>query len=181
MCVGVCYTSVRSCEPYRMYLTSYFAHLHTLLTLSKVLCHLHSCRAPQLRNSTELLFSGIKRQMFVQCVVEASWNVMALAQKPDFVFHAKRTSPFKSAGGRQFSRLLAAEACASAVIMLDTPCSEVGWRVLANHSFRQFPLHFLSQASPCAITFQLESTVISCSINICIACTCWVPISRHWR
>ena len=27
--------------------------------------------------------------------------------------------------GRQFSRLLAAEVCASAVVMLDTPCSEV--------------------------------------------------------
>jgi len=38
---------------------------------------------------------------------------------------AKRTSPFKSAGGRQFSRLLSAEVCASAVVMLDTPCSEV--------------------------------------------------------
>ena len=33
---------------------------------------------------------------------------------------AKRTIPFKSAGGRQFSRLLAAEVCASAVVMLDT-------------------------------------------------------------
>ena len=30
--------------------------------------------------------------------VEASWNVMAQAQKPDLVFRAKRTSPFKSAG-----------------------------------------------------------------------------------
>ena len=38
---------------------------------------------------------------------------------------AKRTSPFKSAGGRQFSRLLPAKVCASAVVMLDTPCSEV--------------------------------------------------------
>ena len=38
---------------------------------------------------------------------------------------AKPTSQFKSAGGRQFSRLLAAEVCASAVVMLDTPCSEV--------------------------------------------------------
>jgi len=38
---------------------------------------------------------------------------------------AKRTSPFKSAEGRHFSRLLAAELCASAVVMLDTPCSEV--------------------------------------------------------
>ena len=44
-----------------------------------------------------------------------------------FRLSAKRTSPFKSAGegGRQFSRLLAAEVCASAVVMLDTPCSEV--------------------------------------------------------
>ena len=33
------------------------------------------------------------------CLLEASWNVMAHAQKPDFVFRAKRTSPFKSAGG----------------------------------------------------------------------------------
>jgi len=41
-----------------------------------------------------------------------------------FRLSAKRTSPFKSAG-RQFSRLLAAEVCASAVVMLDTPRSEV--------------------------------------------------------
>jgi len=34
---------------------------------------------------------------------------MAHAQKPDFVFRAKRTSPFKSGGGgSQFGRLLAA-------------------------------------------------------------------------
>jgi len=42
-----------------------------------------------------------------------------------FRLSAKRTSPFKSAWRRQFSRLLAAEVCASAVVMLDTPCSEV--------------------------------------------------------
>ena len=45
----------------------------------------------------------------------------------------------------------------SAVVMLDTPCSEVVWRVLATHCIRQFPFHFPSRASPCAITFQLES------------------------
>jgi len=77
-----------------------------------------------------------------------------------FRLSAKRTSPFKSAGGRQFSRLLAAEVCASAVVMLDTPCSEVVWRVLATHSIRQFSLHFPSRALPCAITFQLDSTTI---------------------
>ena len=75
-----------------------------------------------------------------------------------FRLSAKRTSPFKSAGGRQFSRLLAAEVCASAVAMLDTPCCEVVYRVLATHSIRQFPFHFPSRASPCAITFQLQST-----------------------
>jgi len=47
---------------------------------------------------------------------------------------------------RQFSRLLAAEVCASAVVILDTPCSEAVWRVLATHSIRQFPLHFPSSA-----------------------------------
>jgi len=43
--------------------------------------------------------------------------------------------------------------------MLDTPCSEVVLRVLAIHSIRRFPLHFPSRASPCAITFQLDSTI----------------------
>ena len=42
-----------------------------------------------------------------------------------FRLSAKWTSPFKWAEGSQFSRLLAAEVCASAVVMLDTPCSEV--------------------------------------------------------
>ena len=62
------------------------------------------------------------------------------AQKPDFVFRAKRTSPLKiGRWGRQFSRLLPAELCASAVVMLDTACSEVFWRVLDTHCIRQFP------------------------------------------
>jgi hypothetical protein len=67
-----------------------------------------------------------------------------------FRLSAKRTR-------RQFSRLLAAEFCASAVVLLDTQYSVVVWRVLTTHSIRQFPLHFPSRASPCAITFQLES------------------------
>jgi len=90
-------------------------------------------------------------------ILEASWNVEGHAQKPDFRLLAKRTSPFKSAGDVKFSRLLAAEVCASAVVMLDTPCSGVVWGVLATHSIRQFPLLFPSLASTCAITFQLES------------------------
>ena len=84
---------------------------------------------------------------------------MAHAQKPDFVFR-RNGRVYLNWRGRQFSRLLAAEVCASAVIMLDTPCSEVVWRVVATHSIRRFPLHFPSRASPCAITFQLESTFL---------------------
>jgi hypothetical protein len=82
---------------------------------------------------------------------------MAHTQKPDFIFRWNGRVHLNQRG-RQFSRLLAAEVCASAVVMLDAPCSEVAWRVLATHSVRQFPLHFPFSASPCAITFQLDST-----------------------
>jgi len=92
--------------------------------------------------------------------VDCVWNVMAHAQKPNFIFRRNRRIHLNRRG-RQFSRLLAAEVCASAVIMLDTPCSEIMWRVIATHSIRQFPLHFSSRASLCAITFQLDSTTIS--------------------
>jgi hypothetical protein len=90
-------------------------------------------------------------------LLDCVWNVMVHAEKPDFFFW--RNGRFHlNRQGRQFSRLLAAEVCASEVVMLDTPCSEVVWRVLANHSIRYFPLQFPSHASPCAIPFQLDST-----------------------
>jgi len=81
---------------------------------------------------------------------------MAHAQKRDFVFR-RNGRVHLNRRGRQFSRLLTAVVCASAVVMLDTPGSEVVWRVLATHSIRQFSLHFPSRTSPCAITFQLDS------------------------
>ena len=66
---------------------------------------------------------------------------MAHVQKPYFFFR-RNGRVHLNGQGRQFSLLLAAEVCASVVVMLDTPCSEVVWRVLATHSIRQFPLHF---------------------------------------
>jgi hypothetical protein len=96
--------------------------------------------------------------------------VMAHAQKPDFVF-PRNGRVHINRRGRQFSRLLAAEVCASAVVTLDTPRSEVAGRVLTTHSIRQFPLHFPSRASPCAITFQLES-------NTALPTTLSRPVSR---
>jgi hypothetical protein len=59
------------------------------------------------------------------------------------------------------ARLLAAELCALALVMLDTPCSELLWRILTTHCIRQFPLQFPSRASPCAITFQLHSIAVN--------------------
>jgi len=96
-------------------------------------------------------------------LVDCVWNVMAHVQKPDFVFR-RNGRVHLNQQGRQFSRLLAAEMCAAAVVMvvmLAMPCSKVAWTVLATHSIRQFPLHFPSCASPCAITFQLDSTTFN--------------------
>ena len=90
---------------------------------------------------------------------------MAHTQKPDFVFR-RNGRVHLNRRGLQFSRLLAAEVCASAVVMLETPCSEVVWRVLATHSMRKFPLHFPSRASPCAIAFQLDSNTLLLSSAI---------------
>jgi len=47
---------------------------------------------------------------------------MAHAQKPDFVFR-RNGRVHLNRRGRQFSQLLAAGVCASAVVMLDTPRS----------------------------------------------------------
>jgi hypothetical protein len=104
-----------------------------------------------------ILIAVLRRQCLLEraSVLDCVWNVMAHAQKPDFVFR-RNGRVHLNRRGRQFSRILAAELCASAVVMLDTRCSEVVWRVLATHSIRLFPLHFPSRASPCAITFQLD-------------------------
>ena len=70
--------------------------------------------------------------------------------------------------GRQFSRLLAAELCASAVVMLDTPCSEVVRKVLVTHSIRQFPLHFPSvgQRVPSHFNWSLPKYTVSHSTKL---------------
>ena len=101
-----------------------------------------------------------KKQLSIYCTlgeVDCVWNVMTQAQKPDFVFR-RNGRVHLNRRGRQFSRLMAVEVCASSVVMLKTPFSEVVWRVLATHSIRRFPLHFPSRASPRAITLQLDYT-----------------------
>jgi len=77
--------------------------------------------------------------------------------KTRFRLSPKRTSPFNSAGASGQSTV------GSRVVRIGV--SNVGYttfrgsvRVLATHSIRQFPLHFPSRASPCAIMFQTHST-----------------------
>ena len=57
-------------------------------------------------------------------VLDCVWNAMAHAENPQFVFR-RNGRVHLNRQGRQFSRLLAAEVCASAVVMLDTPSFEV--------------------------------------------------------
>jgi len=112
------------------------------------------CSVPGTEGNADVNLRCLQYRFVLDCI----WNVMTHAQKPDFVFRRNGRVNLNRRG-RQFTRLLAAEVCASAVVLLDTPCFEVVWRVLATHSIRQFPPRFPSRASPCAITFQLDSTL----------------------
>ena len=87
-------------------------------------------------------------------LVEASWNTMANDQKPDFAFRRNGRVHLKRPG-RQFSRLLAAEVCASAVVMQDTPC------VPGSVKSTGYPLHppvSLSLPLPCVTVCHHIST-----------------------
>ena len=66
---------------------------------------------------------------------------MAHAQKLDFVFR-RNGRVHLNRRGRQFSRLLAAEVCVSAVVMLGTPCFEVVWKYWLPTPFASFPFTF---------------------------------------
>jgi len=83
---------------------------------------------------------------------------MADAQKPDFVFRLNGRDHLNRPGASVQSTTGSRGVRISGSNAGYTTCSEVVWRVLETHSIRQFPLHFPSRASPCAITFQLEST-----------------------
>ena len=63
---------------------------------------------------------------------------MAHAQKPDFVFQ-RNGRVHLNRRGCQFSRLLAAEVCASAVVMLDRPCSDTLQDCWLPTPFASFP------------------------------------------
>ena len=145
--------------------SEYFEHFSCLLALCLVLytaAYISLLFRTALRYTNTTAYRPLvtickarNSKRYVDCV----WNVMAHAQKPDFVFQ-RNGRVHLNRRWRQFSRILAVEVCVSAVVMMVTPCSEVVWRVLATHSIRQFPLHVPYHASPCAITFQLYSITL---------------------
>jgi len=98
-------------------------------TLSPVTCAAHTAEV-----------SGVLPILRRCAVVGARLKRDGTRAETRFRLSAKRTNSFKSALGRQFSRLLAAEVFASAVVMLDTPCSEVECKTTG------YPLH--SHVSP---------------------------------
>ena len=77
---------------------------------------------PEDKGSTFLRNGG---EFLLEFTLDCVSNVIAHAQKTDFVFRRNGRRVHLNRRVRQFSRLLAAELCASAVVMLDTPCSEV--------------------------------------------------------
>jgi hypothetical protein len=114
----------------------------------KAMWHYHSC--------TNIFQSWALSN--AKAVVDCVWNVMAHAQKPEFVLQRNRWAHLNRSGGVTSVNCWQPRCALSAVVMPDKPCSEVVWGVLATHSTCQFPLHIPSHTSPCAITFQLEST-----------------------
>ena len=81
---------------------------------------------------------------------------MAHAQEPDFVFWRNGRVHLKWGGGRissvNYQGVLISGSKAGCTMLRGIV------RVLGTHSIRQFPLHFPSHVSPCAITFQLHCT-----------------------
>ena len=74
-----------------------------------------------------------------------------------FRLSPKRTSPFKSAG-ESVQSTAGSRGVRISVSNAGYSTSRGRVRVLATHSTRQFPLHFPSHASPCAITFRTQYT-----------------------
>ena len=74
----------------------------------------------------------------MKLVVELVRNVIAHAQKPDLVFQ-RNGRVHLNRRGFQFSRLLAADACASAVAMLDRPSSDTVQDCWLPTPFAYFP------------------------------------------
>jgi hypothetical protein len=113
-------------------------------------------------------------------LVYCSYDYMAHAQKPDFVFR-RNGRVHVTWRGRQFSRLLAAQVCGSAgsvCTVLERVCSAV---LVGTHSILLFPQHFPSHATPCGMSFYRALAFVLCwrgyAPRSCQACRIPTPFS----
>ena len=92
-----------------------------------------------------LQFIVTDKTVLKMCFVDCVWNVMAHAQKPDFVNWRKgRVHLLVNRRGRQFSRLLADELCASTCRVLYCSCKPV---FCSHVTLTGYPLHSLGSPS----------------------------------
>jgi len=107
-------------------------------------------------------------------LVDCVWNVMAHAQKPDLVFR-RNGLVHLNRQGRQFSRLLATEVCASAVVMLDTPRSEVVKSTGYPHHSPVSP----SLPLPCVTVCHHISTGLYSYLLEVVRCVLMLPLKKY--
>jgi len=74
-----------------------------------------------MEEATNILYN-IKLMITSKSMLDCVCNVMEHVQKPDAI-SLRNGWVHLNQRGCQFSRLLAAKVCASAAVMLDTPCS----------------------------------------------------------
>jgi len=99
----------------------YLAYMPISLFTTPILCLLLWCKqCLWFRSPYTSYLPPTQQGTLLDCV----WNVTAHVQKLHFIFRRNGRVDLNRRG-RQFSRLLAAEVCASAVIMMDAPGSEV--------------------------------------------------------
>ena len=103
-------------------------------------------------------------QLHTQAAVPSGKNHGRARAEPDgtraettFRLSPKRTSPFKSAG-ESVQSTAGSRGVRISVSNGGYTTLRGSVRVLATHSILQFPLHFPSRASPCAITFRTQYT-----------------------
>jgi hypothetical protein len=102
----------------------------------------------------------------LRVLVEASWNVMAHAQKLDFVFR-RNGRVHLNRRGRQFSRLLAAEVCPSAFIV----GSNAGFTMFrGSEKGTGYPLH-----SPVSPSLPLSCVTVCHHISSGVYCKFLTP------
>ena len=123
-----------------------------------------------------LLFSLTLTRLWSNLCVEASWNVMVHAQKPDFVFR-RNGRVHLNRHGRQFSRLLAAEVCAisgsnAGYTMFRGSVKSTGCPLLSP-VYPSFPL-------PCVIVCHHISTGLYERAYWNLLLTSWIAVPHHF-